>query len=193
MTTENVIGAENQQERLSEDKPLNIPLETGYYLAGFVDGEGSFNVSLRQKPDYHLRWQVVLSFNVSQRDITNLIALKETLNCGIIKKRADGVYSLDVTKPLDVIKKVIPFFQQFSFRSKKAQVNFAIFCKIALLMSEGKHRTKEGLKQIVLIRETLNKGRGRTRKYSASDVLDSFLKESSETTRQDPVETPDMI
>lgn len=61
--TENANNADNQQERLSQ---------LGNYIAGFVDGEGSFNVSLRKKSDYKIGWQVVLSFNVSQKDPTVL-------------------------------------------------------------------------------------------------------------------------
>jgi len=45
-----MLGAENQQERSQEEWLDKIPQSLGYYLAGFVDGEGSFNVSLRQKP-----------------------------------------------------------------------------------------------------------------------------------------------
>jgi hypothetical protein len=186
MPTDNVSSADNQQERLQENSLNNIPIELGYYLSGFTDGEGSFNVSLRKKADYQIKWQVVLSFNISQRDITNLVSFKEILGCGIIKKRQDGVYSLDITRPSDIMLKVIPFFTRFPLRSKKATTNFAIFCRIANLVSSGKHKTKLGLTEIVSIRETLNKGRGRTRKYSASDVLESILEESSETTRQVP-------
>ncbi len=183
--TDNVLGADNQQERPQEKWLNQIPQELGYYLAGFVDGEGSFNVSLRQKPDYHLKWQPVLSFNVSQRDLTNLLTLKEILGCGIIKKRRDGVHSLDITTPSNVILKVIPFFKRFPFRSEKARKNFAIFCEIAALMNIGDHKHIEGLKKIVSIRETLNVGAGRTRKYSESDVL-RILEESSETIRSVP-------
>ena len=181
--TKNASGAVNQQERPQEKWLNKIPNELGYYLAGFVDGEGSFNVSLRRKPDYRIKWQVVLSFNVSQRDLTNLLTLKEVLGCGIIKKRKDGVYSLDITTPSNVILKVIPFFQRFSFRSEKAIKNFAIFCKIAALMNLGNHRNAQGLKEILALRETLNQGKGRTRKYSEIDVLKT-LEESSETIRQ---------
>lgn len=184
MLTDNVSGAENQQES-SQDEWLNeIPRDLGYYLAGFVDGEGSFNVSLRQKPDYLLKWQAVLSFNVSQRDVKNLLTLKEVLGCGIIKRRRDGVYSLDITTPSNVISRVIPFFKRFPFRSEKAAKNFAIFCKIAALMNQGDHKHIKGLKEIVSIRETLNEGKGRKRKYTQADVLKSFLEKSSETTRQ---------
>ena len=45
-------------------KPKKIPSHIGWYLSGFCDGEGSFNISLRKKPDYKSGWQVVLSFNV---------------------------------------------------------------------------------------------------------------------------------
>lgn len=184
-STKNASGAVNQQERPQEEWLNQIPQELGYYLAGFVDGEGSFNVSLRRKPDYQIKWQVVLSFNVSQRDLTNLLTLKEILGCGIIKRRRDGVYSLDITKPSNIILKVIPFFRRFPFRSEKAIRNFAIFCKIAALMNKGNHRNAQGLRKILVLRETLNQGKGRTRKYSEADVLKT-LEESSETIRQDP-------
>ncbi len=182
--TDNASSADNQQERLQEKWFDKIPMELGYYLAGFIDGEGSFNVSLRQKSDYQIKWQVVLSFNVSQRDLTNLLTLKEILGCGIIKRRKDGVHSLDVTTPSSIILKVIPFFQKFPFRSKKSIRNFAIFCKIVILVDQGKHRNISGLKEILALRETLNRGKGRTRKYSETDVLKT-LEESSETIRQD--------
>src|SRR6202011_4783831 len=111
-----------------------------------------FNVSLRKKPDYQIKWQVVLSFNISQRDITNLITFQEILECGIIKKRKDGVHSLDITTPSQIIFKVIPFFQKFPFRSIKSQKNFTIFCKIADLMYKGNHRNKDGINKILQLR-----------------------------------------
>ena len=188
-STDNASSADNQQESSQEKWLSNIPQNLGYYLTGFVDGEGSFNVSLRQKSDYAIRWQVVLSFNVSQRDVTNLLTLKEVLGCGIIKRRFDGVHSLDITKPSNVILRVIPFFRRFPFRSKKATKNFAIFCKIAALVDKGNHRHIEGFKEILSIRETLNQGAGRTRKYNEVDVLKSILEKSSETIRRAPIQS----
>jgi hypothetical protein len=159
--------------------------DLGNYLAGFADGEGSFNVSLRRKNDYRVGWQVVLSFNVSQKDKSVLLLLKEALGCGIIKTRKfDQLHSLDVTSPQDICRKVIPFFKEFSFLSKKSQRNFAIFSKIADKVGKGEHLNKMGLKEILLLRETLNEGKGRTRKYGIEDVIGS--KESPETIRQSP-------
>lgn len=159
--------------------------QLGYYLAGFVEGEGSFNVSLRRKADYKVNWQVVMSFNVSQKDPTVLYILKDTLHCGIIKTRKrDGLHSYDTTNPEDIIKRVIPYFQKYPIISESKKRNFAIFCEIADLMKEGEHRSLIGLKKILLLREKINEGKGRTRKYGIGDVF--LLQESSETTRQPP-------
>jgi hypothetical protein len=157
----------------------------GYFLAGFVEGEGSFNVSLRRKVDYKVSWQVVMSFNVSQKDPTILNILKDQLQCGIIKvRKRDGLYSYDATNPDDLIKHVIPYFLKYQIQSESKKKNFAIFCKIANLMDHGEHRTMTGLKKILLLREKINEGKGRTRKYDINDVFP--IQESSETIRQPP-------
>jgi len=154
----------------------------GWFLAGFVEGEGSFNVSLRKKTDYKLGWQVVMSFSVSQKTKEILELLKRELGCGIIKVRKfDGLYSLDITNPGEVIYKVIPYFRKFSLFSKEKRKNFEIFCRIANLMAIREHRTISGLKKILILREKLNIGKGRKRKYQYCDVFPA--KKSSETIR----------
>ena len=47
MSSENPSGADNQQERPSPSDWLDaIPIDVGHYIAGFVEGEGSFNVPI---------------------------------------------------------------------------------------------------------------------------------------------------
>lgn len=158
--------------RIISRKGLGKNDNLGCFLSGFVEGEGSFNVSLRKKADYKLGWQVVMSFNVSQKDPSILRILKETLNCGIIKVRKfDDLHSYDVTKPEDIIQKVIPYFQKYNFLSESKIKNFAIFCKVAELMGRGEHRNLRGLRKILKLRETINEGKGRTRKYGINDVF----------------------
>ncbi len=174
--TDNVCSAENQQERPDTE---NI----GYFLAGFVEGEGSFNISLRKKPDYKLSWQVVLSFNVSQKDLTLLRILKQKLGCGIIKiRKRDGIYSLDITNPGDIIQKVIPYFKKYPLISESKLKNFSIFCEVARIMQNQEHKTVEGLRKIVELREDINEGKGRKRKYELLDVFPH--QESPQTIRQ---------
>lgn len=154
----------------------------GSYIAGFVDGEGSFNVSLRKSPDYKLGWQPVLSFNVSQKHIDILLIVKDIFMCGIIKRRkCDGLYSFDVTNPREIITKVIPFFEKNRLLSFNKRSSFELFRKIAILMSNKEHLNTKGLLEILKLREDLNPGAGRKRKYS---LLSVFPLQSSQTIRQ---------
>lgn len=183
MVTDNALSAENQQERPNTLIDLNIiPEKIAWYIAGFVDGEGSFNISLRKKQDYRLIWQPVLSFNVSQRERLLLDYMKNLFSCGIVKRRKDGLHSYDVTNPQALSMRIIPFFKKYLFFSKNKSKNFFLFVKATELMVRKAHLSQEGLREIILIREQINLGKGRTRKYSIKDVY----AESSETIRQAP-------
>ena len=50
MDSDNPSGADNQQERSGlSDWLEGIPSDLGHYIAGFVEGEGSFNVPIIRK------------------------------------------------------------------------------------------------------------------------------------------------
>lgn len=156
-----------------------IPINISWYISGFVDGEGSFNISFRKKDDYKTGWQPVLSFNVSQRERTILALMKHHFGCGIIKRRKDGLHSYDVTNPKMLSEVIVPFFTEHTFLSQTKKKNFSIFKRAVKLMFEKKHLTDKGLKELVELREQLNVGAGRTRKYTKNDIV----LESSETIR----------
>jgi len=157
----------------------NIPKHVGWYIAGFTDGEGSFNISFRKKSDYKTNWQPVLSFNVSQKDKTVLSLIKQSLDCGIIKQRKDGLFSYDVTSPTMLQEKVIPFFNEYNFFSRQKQENYKLFSEAVYIMFNKEHLQIDGLKKLIEIRERINIGKGRTRKYTKKNIL----LESSETIR----------
>src|SRR5580698_9547789 len=103
----------------------HVPERIGSYLAGFADGEGSFNVSFRKRGDYALPWKVSLCFNVSQRDKTVLVLFQQHLECGTMRTRRDGVWYYEVNNFTAIVENVIPFFEQFGFLSTKKQRDFA--------------------------------------------------------------------
>ncbi len=147
-----------------------IPNNIGWYIAGFTDGEGSFNVSLRKGNGHRLGWQVQLTFNVSQRDITNLELMKRQLGCGRLQHRRDGVHYFVVGNHQSIIDRIIPFFEKFYFFSSSKKRNFSLFKDITALVEKRAHLDPVGLQRIVAIREKLNEGRGRKRKYNEKDV-----------------------
>ena len=162
-----------------------IPPRIGNYLAGFTDGEGSFNVSFRKRGDYVMPWKVSLCFNVSQRDKVVLTLFKQHLKCGTLRQRHDGVWYYEVNNFTALVENVIPFFDQYGFLSGKKQRDFAKFKQIATLMRDGKHLVKNGVDAILAIRRDMNDGGAKRRKYSDDSINELFeTRESSETTRR---------
>jgi len=162
-----------------------IPEHIGYYLAGFTDGEGGFNVSFRKRSDCSMPWKISLCFNVSQQDKVILALFKQHLGCGTLRGRRDGVWCYEVNNFNSIVDNVIPFFDRFGFLSAKKKRDFAKFKQLTNLMQEGEPLTVEGLKEVLRIRSDMNDGGAKRRKYSDSEIL-SFLKleKSSETIRQ---------
>ncbi len=147
-----------------------IKSSIGYYLAGFADGEGSFNVSFRKRKDYKLPWKISLCFNVSQREKVILSLFKKHLRCGTMRQRKDGVWYYEVNNLNSIIENVIPFFERFRFLSQKKKRDFSKFKKIAKLMAfENAHLSKNGIIQILKLRRDMNDG-GK-RKYTDRQIL----------------------
>lgn len=159
-----------------------VPPHIGYYLAGFTDGEGSFNVSFRPRSDYRMPWKVSLCFNVSQKDRVILALFKRHLGCGTMRGRPDGVWYYEVNNVNAIWENVIPFFERFGFLSAKKKRDFAKFKKIAYLIREGKHQTEEGIREILGVRTDMNDGGAKRRKYSDEEILSRFSQEESPET-----------
>ena len=159
----------------------NSPDFIGHYLAGFSDGEGSFNASFRPREDYKAPWKISLCFNVSQKDKVILALFKRYLGCGTLRSRPDGVWYYEVNNFNAIWENVIPFFKRYKFLSAKKKRDFSKFCQIAKLIKTNQHLTEEGMKEILEIRREMNDG-GK-RKYSEDEIL-RRIKESSETIRQ---------
>ena len=155
--SENLSGTGNQQERLmpqDRETPVNI----GWYLAGFADGEGSFNVSFRPRADFSIQWKVSLCFNISQRDPVILSLFKRHLKCGTMRQRKDGVWYYEVNSLTPILENVIPFFKRFHFLSAKKKRDFSKFVALAELMKQNRHLTPNGIEEILSIRRDMNDG-----------------------------------
>jgi len=189
MESDKPSGADNQQERPSSSSWLDqIPCDLGNWVAGFVDGEGSFNVPIRRERDRGLPWRVSLSFNVSQigRELPQL--LRTVLGCGTVRDRGDGVHYFEVTRPRELFDRVFPFFEQFPLRSPK-EGDLAVFREITELVLSGRHLSIEGIGDILILRGPMN--RGGKRRYDESYIL-AVLRdwESSEAIRKAPSVKP---
>lgn len=176
----NAASADNQQERLFANRS-NISANMAWYIVGFADGEGSFNISFKREASYGIGWKVALSFNISQRDESILQQIQLAFGCGTIRLRKDGVGYFEVRSVSELTKYIIPFFSLYPLKSKK-RIDFEIFCAIAQLVTSKEHLTRSGMEKLLHLREPMNGG-GK-RKFSSQQILDLLRTESSETIRQ---------
>ncbi|CAN5168466.1 hypothetical protein BH24PSE2_BH24PSE2_14640 [soil metagenome] len=173
------MGAGNQQGR--PDPNL------ANYIAGFVDGEGSFHVAVQKNPDVRLKWQLVPEFQVSQNEHSAhvLELIRETLNCGYIKPNHrhnphDETYIFVVRSRSDLATKIVPFFQEFQLRTEKKH-DFHIFAEVVFRMCAGEHQSSNGLSNLLRLAFSMNRS-GRFRRKSLDEILMNL--EPSETVRQ---------
>jgi len=165
--------------------PRKVPSHIGYYLAGFADGEGSFNVSFRPRTDYRVPWKVSLCFNISQRDEVILAKFKRHLECGTMRRRHDGVWYFEVNNLTAILENVIPFFDHYGFLSAKKQRDFAKFKMLARLISEGRHSDRAEIEEILRIRSDMNDGGNR--RYTDDMIRGAFENPQRLDARHDPV------
>jgi hypothetical protein len=137
-----------------------------YWIAGFVDAEGCFNVGFTKtsKGD-----SVRLRFFVTQhvRDAKLLKSFVDYFGCGRYAIRQTTTLHGDfvVTKFSDIQSKIIPFFDKHPLQSEK-YLDFLDFKKIQLLKQNTYlSLTKESLDEITQIKSRMNKGR------KASNIL----------------------
>lgn len=162
----------------------SIPKSIAWYLVGFADGEGSFNVSFKRQADVTLGWKAAPSFNISQRDDSICKLFQRVLGVGTLRYRRDGVCYYEVRSVADLVEKIIPFFTSFPLRSWKRH-DFRVFARIVRFMSRGSHRSRKGLEVILRLRNHMN--RGGNRKIADQAIRTSLRTlKSSETLRQTP-------
>jgi hypothetical protein len=159
-----MIAPDNQQERLAD------------YLAGYVDGEGTFHVAVQRNPSTKFGWQLVPEFHVSQNPerASVLELLQRLLGCGYIRPNArtggrDKSLVFVVRRRSDLVGKVIPFFEAHPIVSEK-RFEFETFAQIVRAMDRGEHFSTEGFFRLLQLATTMNIG-GRYRKRDWSDRI----------------------
>ena len=127
---------------------MNEEDKFGYYLSGLTDGEGSFVLSNRKVGNTkYPRCEFTISMRLD--DYIILEEIQKYLKCGSIYiykgKHKNAIANFVVFKPEDVFHKVIPVFEKYPLRAKKAR-DFKIWKQAAILCYEVRQRKQVGSK-----------------------------------------------
>ncbi len=167
MSSENPNGAGNQQERPGFEQ----------WIVGFVDGEGCFSISIVRNATCRLGWQAQHEFSVTQAASSKraLYALQAYFQCGRVVEQhrrdnhREALMRFSVKDRRDLLKEIIPFFDEHPLITAKA-ADFTKFAGIVGMMEEGRHLTSEGLRQIAILTETMNRKK-RSRFLESSEAI----------------------
>ncbi len=143
MPSNNVSGAENQQERL----------KICGWIVGFTDGEGCFSVSIFKNRTTKSGFQVMPEFVITQgqKSLSSLELVKNFFGCGAIyvnrrhDNHTENIYRYCVRSIKDLQEKIIPFFKENQLRTSKKE-DFNLFCRAVEMVLNRQHLTAEGLK-----------------------------------------------
>ena len=181
MSSENPSGADNQQETASS---CHIVLDPNW-IAGFVDGEGCFSVSVHRSSMMHRHggWQLLPVFHIYQhqdhRDI--LEAMVPIFGCGRVRSKGPSssvlTFAVDGLRNLEAA--VLPFFERYPLFVKDR--DFQAFAAIVRSMRKKEHLTRAGFERLVRLAYGMN-ANGKQRSRSIEQVLAG----SSETVREAP-------
>jgi hypothetical protein len=156
---ENVMSADNQQERLDER-----------WLSGFVDGEGCFHVAINSLSKMTMKYQVLPEFRLVQheRDIEVLEKIRDFLGVGVVRRNHSDRYELRV-RNLKELNILIKFFNRNRLMTKKKN-DFELFKEIIFLMNNKEHLTLEGIEKIAVKANLMN----RQNRKSLSGILRDY-------------------
>jgi hypothetical protein len=141
------------------------PIVTADYIVGITDGEGCFYVNLSQSQAYKSGWRVQMHFHLKlqEADEELLWKIRNTLNCGNVyfqkeqRKNHTQCYRYTVGAWRDIESTIIPFFTKHHLQTVSKRKSFDIFCEIANLVTQEKHLTMEGIEEIRLLKQKMNK------------------------------------
>lgn len=149
--------------RLGRRRGKPTPLDP-QYVAGFIDGEGCFCISVSKHKTLKRRVEVRPEFEIELRadDRPILERIQATLGCGAIYDLNYDRYGwrphvkYKVSNIRDLTQKVVPFFERHHLQAKKAG-SFRVFRTVVAMVAAKQHLSYGGFQRILKLREQMRR------------------------------------
>jgi hypothetical protein len=174
------MTAANQQESLS------ITEQQRWFLAGFIEGEGSVCVSIKHHPTARFGYYVDPEFFLYQhREYPQVLELAQRMFAtGRIfpKHGNERVLVYAIANRRSIAEKVVPFLRHYMVYSPRKGI-YESFCAIVEAMERKEHQTAKGMVRIVREAYALNPiAKSKARKRTLQEVIDRILRDSTPDT-----------
>ena len=138
-------------------KPLNP-----HYVGGFIDGEGSFCMSIGKhktlKRGLEVRPEFTIELRADDQEILERICI--TIGCGRIYYQTYPKYGwyphakYKITNSKDLREHLFPFLEKYPLQAKKSEV-YKLFKEIVMMVYRKEHLTDKGFNKIVRLRKKM--------------------------------------
>ena len=137
--------------------PSNKISLDNYWLTGFTQTDGCFNISITKSKTHKTGYSVGLEYSVKQNDAIPLKLLYDTIKMGNLFQDNSGVWCYKSTGYKTALL-LINYFDSFHLFSGK-YVNYLKFRKVYIMITNGKHLEEKG---IIKIKSIATKGSSET-------------------------------
>ncbi len=137
------------------------------YIAGLVDGEGSFTVYIKNPQDNkkikrRVKAEPRFYVKLIEKDKDILYELQKFFGCGNVYFQKDtrpnhqNCYRFEVTNRNDLQSIIIPFFKKNQLRFSSKLHDFTLFCNLMDRIKNGEHLTNVGLMKMYNIKQKMH-------------------------------------
>ena len=158
-----------------------------WWVTGFVDGEGCFHVSITKNPKLKVGWDVKLTFSLGlhERDKSVIKEIMKFLKVGSINFE-HGLKTIQYrVLSIKELKVILEHLDKYPLRTQK-QSDYLALKLVYLIIKNKEHLTPEGLRKIVAIKASMNRGLSDKLQLAFPDVVPSERPVVSNSTTLDP-------
>ena len=142
---------------ISAVQPEIIKLDP-WFVTGFTDGEGCFQLTITRNKNSKIGWHVELCFEIAthEKDKALLEKIQNYLNVGNISKHGSQTFHYRVRSTKDLAK-VIDHFDLYPLITQKL-ADYKLFKEAYDLIINQEHLTLQSLSKLVAIKGSMNLG-----------------------------------
>lgn len=176
LNSNNLMFLDNQQESLVIMNSV-FTEQLKWFLSGFIDGEGSFclNIKNRQDVKYGLRIEPAFYVYQHEKNIRILEIVRQMFGCGSIHRKTSpyNVFTYQISGIKPCYTKVIPFFKKYPLIVKSK--TFEIFEEGVEFMISKQHLSKDGLIHLIDLSYEMNQ-QGKGKKWNKEEIITRILR-----------------
>lgn len=126
-----------------------------YWIAGFVSGDGSFNIKTTKVRTGKVQLRFAVHLHNREEEVIKGLAQFWNLEDNKYIYYTDTSVTVQIVNTSDILNIIIPFFDEYQIKGVK-ELDFMDFKKVAEIVKSKDHLTENGFSEILVIKDNMN-------------------------------------